>query len=263
MKKILIAAMVAMALTGCSRIPTGEVGLRVGFDKTVEQEERLPGSFNQTIIGSIIKFPVREIAVEVQDLTPLASDNSTMSDFDITVVYNIAPSSVSDLYANKSHSFHSTSDDGTIYLMHGYLQTSVKNAVYKVAREYPSLQMNDSRGEIEQKILQQVKKTLQDEKLDGSVIISQVQVKRIAPSDAVKNAANQLVQAKSEYAAKEVEVQTAKKEAERIAALNANAGAISYMQAQAQMEIARGIANGKVNTIVVPYDFKGMVNVSK
>jgi hypothetical protein len=33
------------------------------------------------------------------------------------------------------------------------------------------------------------------------------------------------------------------------------------MNAQAQMKIAEGIREGKVNTIVVPMDFKGMVNV--
>lgn len=33
------------------------------------------------------------------------------------------------------------------------------------------------------------------------------------------------------------------------------------LQAQAQMKIAEGIASGKVNTIVVPMDFKGMVNL--
>ena len=59
---------------------------------------------------------------------------------------------------------------------------------------------------------------------------------------------------------KEVEVQTAKKEAERIAALNANAGAIGYMNAMANLKIAEGVANGKVQSIVVPYDFKGIVN---
>jgi regulator of protease activity HflC (stomatin/prohibitin superfamily) len=263
MKKIILAVAIVASLSACSRVPTGEVGLRVNFDKTVDAQERLPGSFNQTIVGDIIKFPVKEIAAEVSDLTPLAADNSTMKDFDVTFVYNINPASVSDLYVNKSHSFHTVADDGTTYLMHSYLYTTVRNAVYKVAREYPSLQMNDSRSEIEQKIMLQVKDTLKEEKLDNAIVVSQVQVKSIQPSDAVKDAANRLVQAKSEYAAKEVEVQTAKKEAERIAALNANAGAINYMQAQAQMKIAEGIAAGKVQTVVIPYDFKGMVNVGK
>ena len=39
------------------------------------------------------------------------------------------------------------------------------------------------------------------------------------------------------------------------------APSIAYMQAQANLKIAEGIAAGKVNTIVVPVDFKGMVNV--
>jgi len=47
-----------------------------------------------------------------------------------------------------------------------------------------------------------------------------------------------------------------------MAALSSNSGqSIAYMQAQAQMKIAEGIAAGRVHTIVVPMDFKGMVNV--
>ena len=57
-----------------------------------------------------------------------------------------------------------------------------------------------------------------------------------------------------------IEVQTAQKEAERISILNSNKGAIEYMNAMATMNISEGIKEGKVNTIVVPIDFKGIVN---
>ena len=50
-------------------------------------------------------------------------------------------------------------------------------------------------------------------------------------------------------------------EAERIAALNANAGATKYMEATALVTIAEAVKEGKVSTIIVPYDFKGIVNV--
>jgi regulator of protease activity HflC (stomatin/prohibitin superfamily) len=265
MKKTIATAIALslLAMTGCTRIDTGEVGLRVNFDKTIEASERAAGSFNQTFIGSVITFPVREIAVDVKDLTPLAADNSTMADFDLTIVYNINPSTVSDLYINKSRSFHSMNDHGETLLMHSYLQMVAKNAVFKVARQFKALEMNDRRAEIEAGILTQMKASLDTEKLGDSVLITQVQVKSIAPSAAVKKAADDLVRAQAELAAKTIEVQTATKEAERIAALNSNAGAISYMNAQAQMKIAEGIAAGKVNTIVVPYDFKGMVQVAK
>ncbi|MES2318449.1 MAG: SPFH domain-containing protein [Pseudomonadota bacterium] len=266
MKKLLPVAVVvlfsALAATGCSVVDTGEVGLRVNFDKTIESGELIAGSFNQTIIGKVLTFPVKDVSVDVRDLQPLAADNSTMKDFDISVVYNIMPASVSDLYINKSRSFHMVDNTGDIYLMHAYIYQTARNAVYKSARKYEALNMNDNRAQIEQEIQQTMVATLADEKLTG-IVISQVRVGSMVPSDAVKASADNLVRAKNEEKTKEVEVQIAKKEAERIAALNANAGAIAYMQAQAQMKIAEGIAEGKVHAVVIPYDFKGMVNVGK
>ena len=52
-----------------------------------------------------------------------------------------------------------------------------------------------------------------------------------------------------------------KKESERMAALAANSTqSIAFMNAQAQLKVAEGVANGKVHTVVVHYDFKGIVN---
>ena len=47
MKHIATLSLVAASIlaTGCSRIETGEVGVRVGFDKQVKSGELLPGSF--------------------------------------------------------------------------------------------------------------------------------------------------------------------------------------------------------------------------
>nr|WP_319565310.1 hypothetical protein [uncultured Rhodoferax sp.] len=92
------------------------------------------------------------------------------------------------------------------------------------------------------------------------ITVLQVQVRAITPADVIVASANELVRAQNELKTKEVEVQTAKKEAERIAALTTNAVAIGYMNAMANLKITEGVANGKVQTIVVPYDFKGIVN---
>jgi hypothetical protein len=65
----------------------------------------------------------------------------------------------------------------------------------------------------------------------------------------------------NELKTKEFEVQTAKKEAERLVALSQNHANIDYMNAKSLSDIAEGVKTGKVNTIVVPFDFKGIVNV--
>ena len=250
---ILTAVLATLLLGGCTRIETGEVGLRINFDKTTDPTERLPGSFNQTLIGDILTFKIQDVAV--------ASDNSTIKDFDMTVVYNVNPSAVSELWTTKNKTFHGMSEKGgDILLMQNYVALSARNAAYKAARGYESLKMADNRPLIEQQIRENIIKTLNEEKLADKIMVSQVQVRAITPADVIVNSANELVRAQNELKTKEVEVQTAKKEAERIAALNANAGAIGYMNAMANLKIAEGVASGKVHTIVVPYDFKGIVN---
>jgi len=89
MKRIFTLSILAAAVlaTGCTRIETGEVGVRVGFDKQVKPGELLPGSFNQTIIGDVLTFPVKDVNVILENMTPVAKDNSTMKDLDAVVVY--------------------------------------------------------------------------------------------------------------------------------------------------------------------------------
>ena len=74
-KLAVVAALIATT-AGCTRIETGEVGVRVGFDKQVKPGELLPGSFNQTLIGDVLTFPVRDVSVKIDDMTPLARDKA-------------------------------------------------------------------------------------------------------------------------------------------------------------------------------------------
>ncbi len=48
-------------------IETGEVGVRVGFDKQVQQGELLPGSFNQVLIGDVLTFP-KQVEIKLPQL---------------------------------------------------------------------------------------------------------------------------------------------------------------------------------------------------
>ena len=261
MKRFAIFGLIGAAIfaTGCSRIETGEVGIRVGFDKQVKQEELMPGSWNQTVIGDVLTFSVKDVQVDVVDMTPLAADNSTVKDFDLAVIYSVNPQSVAEMWVDKNKSFHAQSNSGDILLMYNYMVQIARNAAYKSARKYESLKMADNRQAIETEIREEMIKALVAEKLDTSINVQQVLVRNIMPADNIIESANALVQAQNELKKKQVEVETAKKEAERIAALNANKGAIEYMQAMALMNISEGIRDGKVQTIVVPANFNALM----
>lgn len=254
----LIAAAVA-SMAACTRIETGEVGVRVGFDKQVQSGELMPGSFNQALIGDVLTFPVKDVNVVMENMTPVAKDNSTMADFDAIVVYNINPSQVSELYSSKNKSFH-TEHKGDIYLMYNYVVQNARNAIYKTARKYEALDMADNRDNMEQMIKEEITKNLAEEKLDGSITISQVMIRNVTPAASVVESANALVRSKNELKQKEVEVKTAEAEARRMAALaNQSSSSIAYMQAQAMLNISEGIKAGKVQTIVVPSNFNALM----
>lgn len=259
--KIIAAGLLALLASACTRIETGEVGVRRTFNKTIEQTELMPGSVNQTIVGDVMTFPTKDVQVDIADMTPLASDNSTVKDFDLSVVYSINPTSVAEIYVDKNKAFHAQTEDGDTLLMYNYVRQLGRNAAYKVARRYESLKMADNRAEIENLVRQEIIQQLAHEKLDNAITVSQVLVRSITPADNIVQSANLLVQAQNENKRKEVEVGTAKLEAERIAALNANAGATKYMEATALVTIAEAVKDGKVSSIIIPYDFKGVVNV--
>jgi regulator of protease activity HflC (stomatin/prohibitin superfamily) len=258
-KLSVLATTIAMT-TACTRIETGEVGVRVGFDKQVQPGELMPGSFNQVLIGDVLTFPVKDVNVKLDDMNPVAKDNSTMKDFDAVVVYNINPSQVAELYSTKNRAFHATDKSGDVFLMYNYIVQNARNAVYKAARKYEALDMADNRSEMENFIKEEIVRNLAEEKLDGSLTISQVLVRNVLPADSVVQSANDLVRSKNELKQKEIEVKTAEAEARRMAALaNNSQSSIAFMQAQAALNISEGIKNGKVQTIVVPANFNALM----
>ena len=261
-RKLMIASLALPALlAGCSRIETGSVGIRVDMSRQIQGTELMPGSWNQTLIGSVLEFPVKDITVNLENKTPMTKDNSALADFDITVVYGINPSSVAELYSTKSRSFHADTKEGT-YLMYNYMTTLVNNASYKAIREYNALEVADNRAKLEQEIQRLVTEQLKAEKLDTHIQLAVVQVRNVAPNADILRAATEYVRAQNELKIKQTEVEIAKKESERMAALAQNSQqSIAYMQAQAALNISEGIKNGKVQTIVVPSNITALGNI--
>lgn len=263
MKKIVVLLLAVAVLSGCERIETGEVGLRVGFDKQVNTTELQPGSFNQTVIGSVLTFPVRDIALALDNMHPQTADNSTLEDMDITVIYSINPATVGEIYTTKSRAFHTRDESNDIVLMYNYLTTVARSAAYKAAAKHDALKTISARAEIESDTAKYITAALAEEKLDTSLTITKVQVRNIQPAGNIIASANAVITAQNNLKAKQVEVDIARKEAERLSLLSSNGQNVRYMEAKALQDIAEGVKEGKVQSIVVPYDFKGIINVGK
>jgi hypothetical protein len=260
--KFLSVCALVLSTTACTRVGTGEVGLRVDASRQVQSGELQPGSWNQEMIGDVLIFPVRDIQVDLNNKNPMTSDNSVLEDFDASVVYSLNPSMVSDIFTKKSKTFHATNEDGQILLMFNYMHNLINNASYKAVRGFSTLQVADKRVELESEIRRLVDEKLQSEGLGAALTITAVNVRQITPNRAIVTAANDAIKAQADLKKKETEVQIAEAESRRMKALSESGNAsIDYMDAQSRQTIANAIAQGKVQTIVLPMDFKGMVNI--
>lgn len=262
MKKMgLSILMASMLLGGCTRITTGEVGVRVNASKEIQGTELLPGSWNQTVIGDVLTFPTKDISINLENKTPMTSDNAALADFDISVVYGINSTSVSELYTTKSKSFHFFDEkERDTYLMYNYITTLVNNAAYKAVRSYKSLEVADNRAKIEDQIRELVNEQLKLEKLDTSITLAVVQIRNILPNAEILASATAYVKAQNDLQIKAKEVEIARLEAERMKALSSNADAsIAYINAQAGLNISEAIKNGKVQTIIVPSNMTSLM----
>lgn len=256
MKRILVVgAMLGFALlgSGCQRIETGETGLRVGFDKQVQQGELRAGSFNQVVVGDVLIFPFKQIGITEQNLTPQTADHVNLKDMDVQVLYSINPSAAYDLYTTRSHALNATAADGGILLMYSYMQSVIGNAAQDAVSKFKALDVPTHRTDIQTQIKKNLEAILEAEDLKTSITVDQVIVNSAIPPDEIVASATKVITAQNEYNAKEVQLNTARLEAQRQDLL-AKPSNIAYMNAQASLNISEGVKEGKVQAILLPHN---------
>ena len=266
MRKFLALSVLATSLLlgGCTRIETGEVGLRVNASLEIQGTELQPGSWNQTLIGSVLEFPVRDIAGSLENKNPLTKETVALEDFDLSYAYSVNSAAVSDLWSKYPRVQHDTASKEGVLLMKRYMDQVLNSASYKAVSGYTALEIGSAREKVEVDIRKLVAEKLKEDKLDTTLTLTVLQVRAIVPPKSILESAAAVVRSQNELKIKQNEVEIARKEAERMQALSSNSGSsIAYMDAQARLNYSEAAKLGKVNTIIVPSDFKGMLSVPK
>jgi regulator of protease activity HflC (stomatin/prohibitin superfamily) len=251
----------ASILVGCAEVETGEYGLRRSMDGKILEETLEPG-WHQVVVGSVLKFSGKEILLDEGDIKAQTLEKSTLQDFDISFSYDIKPTAIFELYTNYSGANHARQGD-EIFLMAAFMKNLVRSAAYGSVSTIPALEANNpaSREKIVASIRREIDIKLQAEGLQGKISLKALNIRDLQPASEIVASATAVVARENELVAKKKEVEIAEQEAKRIAMLNSNAKAIEYMNAQSNQMIAKGVSEGKVNAILVPYDFKGMVHM--
>lgn len=268
MKKILLFCLFALSLAGCARVEQGHVGIRQNWDKTIEQGE-LPPGVHSSVFSDVIEAAANEVNLFIENAHPLTADKTVLNDLDLNVMYTVEPSSISELYTGFK-ARHNVDEHHVVYVMQKYLVTIVNSAVSDAVSKYKALEANDNRKAIENDIRIAIIEKLKEEKLDGKIKIGSVIIKNLAIDPQLTASNLAVIKAQNELKAKEYEVKTAEQEAKRMSALSQQSGPqyVEYMKAQSQLIVSQGLveamkAGRGPQTIIIPADFKGFLNVGK
>jgi regulator of protease activity HflC (stomatin/prohibitin superfamily) len=266
MKKYLKLVIVALAIAmtaACGRIDTGHTGVRTSWDKQVQSQVVNPG-FYVAVTDDVDQYVTNEITFKLEGEKPQTKDKSYLKDLDATYTWQVVSGDLPTLVTRFKNRTLVVGDDR--YPMGVYVDAVMQSALASAVSEVDALDANQERKTIEDKTKRFATEMFKEEGLDTQIKINQVIIKNIEIDPKLQDSILRNVTAQKDNATKDIEIDTAKKEAKRMDALAANANNVAYisiLNAQANMKIAEGIANGRVNTIVVPSDFKGIVNTAK
>ena len=258
---ILVAGLLAVMVTSCGTIESGNVGVRTTLGK-VDAEEVEPGLYlGVPGVSRVQEFSAKEIGLDLNDLTPKARDNLSLRDLDVTIYYRVAAASIADLtvkYAGQ----HMRDDGSRVYLpAYAMLQRVSRNALYEQAARIDSLVMHTQRDEL----AAAVQKSLQGD-LDTNdprvFSITRVVIRSLTTDPAIEKAIQESVAAqkqlettKQRIAIAEAEAQVEIKKAEGIAKANQiinQSLTREYLQHESNLALQKFAEKGGTSTVVIP-----------
>lgn len=261
--KLVVLGLFISMMAACGRIDTGHTGVRTHWDKTVDSQVVRPGPY-MAVTDTVQQYVTNEVTFEATNLTPQTLDKSYLKDFDFSYTYKVDAPDLPTLVTQFKNRTLVTKDDD-YYPMGLYVDTQIRAAANAAVSQYAAMEANPNRSKIEADIKRIVAAKFKEEGLDNVIHVSQVTVRNIEVDPQLQAAVVRQLNAQTDNKTKDIEIDTAQKEAKRMQMLTENSGGqmyINLLNAQSNAKIAEGIANGRVNTIVVPSDFKGIVNTA-
>lgn len=205
-------ALAAIAFSSAYTVETGNVAVERTLGK-VNHEEQLEGlNFKFPFLTSAIEYSAKEIAIDINDLTPKAADNLSLEDLDVSVFYRVPQDRVSELMV-KYAAASGRGVDGIFLPAYGLVIREARSAIYEQVSEIDSLQLHKRREFLQSAVLEELQKRL-DKSDEGDLLITRVVVRALNTDPSIEAAIRDAVEAEKRLEAKQVQVEIAKKDAE-------------------------------------------------
>lgn len=254
----------AIAFSAAYTVDTGHVAVERTLGK-VNHEEQLQGlNFKFPFLTSKQEYSAKEIAIDINDLTPKAADNLSLKDLDVSIFYRVPQDRVSELLV-KYAAASGRGQDGVLLPAYGLVVREARSAIYEQVSEIDSLQLHKRREFLQTAVLEELQERL--ERSDpGDMLITRVVVRALNTDPSIEAAIRDAVEAEKRLEAKQVQVEIAKKDAEieierakGIAEANAIINSSltgEYLQHEVNIALQR-FADNDGSVVVIPADMQG------
>ena len=210
---IVVLAVIGVSVAGgfFYVVDTGHVGVERTLGQ-VDLEETRPGiNFKLPLITQAFEFSAKEIALDLNDLSPKAADNLSLKDLDVTVYYRAAPDAVAELlvkYANAEQAA-----PGALLPAYGVVYREARGSIYEAVSKVDSLSLHRQREALQTAVEESLQRRLRDK--DGeSLIVSRVVVRALNTDPSIEASIREAVANQKKLEAKQISVEIARKDAE-------------------------------------------------
>jgi regulator of protease activity HflC (stomatin/prohibitin superfamily) len=253
-----------IAFMSAYTVETGNVAVERTLGK-VNHEERLQGlNFKMPFLTTRQEFSAKEIAIDINDLTPKAADNLSLKDLDVSIYYRVPQDRISELFVKYAQSA-ARGSDGIYMPAYGLVVREARSAIYEQVSKIDSLQLHKQRESLQSDVLQELQRRLESSD-PGDIIITRVVVRALNTDPSIEAAIRDAVEAEKRLEAKQVQVEIAKKDAEieverakGIAEANAiinQSLTAAYLQHEINTALLR-FADNESSVVVIPANMQG------
>lgn len=245
MKNYIAVILACVVLAGCGSVDTGEVGVRTTFTGKVVSDEIKQG-FYTSWTSSVRRYSVKEITVELFDITPKAADNLSLQDMDVEVYYVPRADQVAELKIKYANRDAREGRGDAWYPAYELVRSYARNAIYAEVAKYNSLEIHKNRESIARAVRTAVQQQL-DRDDPGVFAVTKVIVRDVRTDISIEQSIKLAVAKNKELEAKTIELDIARKQEEINKVLDASLTPAVLEQRRLDVQLAAIEKGANVN----------------
>jgi hypothetical protein len=193
----LLMLVLAGALVGCARVPTGSVGIVKHWSGEIATEPVT--GFKTTVLDSVIQVDTTETRVPLNGLRPTDANGVLLDALDVVVSFRLVPEKVPSFYIQTKELDSYTDESGRLITTVGLhvMQNIIQHSIQEITKKEVTTELAANLGGYEQAILQQAQSEL-DRGYPGVFKLVRINVNHFTPPSAIRDQVNAIAALKVE-----------------------------------------------------------------